>query len=110
MPLRAPARLQGGEHNEVVAICAVPLMLTNLTYSKAHVPACRVGSMKLAAAAAKRLGKPWVLDPVGCGATPYRSQVRLLTVRSLRAHRCAHRCVLPSVLTVHSLCSLCFGL
>jgi hydroxyethylthiazole kinase len=31
--------------------------------------------MKLAAAAATRLGKPWVLDPVGCGATPYRTQV-----------------------------------
>jgi hypothetical protein len=35
-----------------------------------------VESMKLAAKAARRLGKPWVLDPVGCGATPYRSQVR----------------------------------
>ncbi|GAB4815839.1 hypothetical protein N2152v2_002885 [Parachlorella kessleri] len=34
-----------------------------------------VESMKLAAKAACRLGKVWVLDPVGCGATPYRSQV-----------------------------------
>ncbi|EFN53626.1 hypothetical protein CHLNCDRAFT_53510 [Chlorella variabilis] len=34
-----------------------------------------VGGMKLAAARAGRLGKPWVLDPVGCGATPYRSKV-----------------------------------
>lgn len=34
-----------------------------------------VESMKLAAKAAVRLGKVWVLDPVGCGATPYRSKV-----------------------------------
>ena len=33
--------------------------------------------MKLAAKRAVELGKPWVLDPVGCGATPYRSQVQL---------------------------------
>ena len=25
--------------------------------------------------ARRALGKPWVLDPVGCGATPYRTQV-----------------------------------
>lgn len=35
-----------------------------------------VGGMKLAAKKAVELGKPWVLDPVGCGATPYRSQAR----------------------------------
>ncbi|KAL4420339.1 hypothetical protein ABPG77_006146 [Micractinium sp. CCAP 211/92] len=34
-----------------------------------------VGGMRLAAKAATIQGKPWVLDPVGCGATPYRSQV-----------------------------------
>jgi hydroxyethylthiazole kinase len=28
---------------------------------------------QLAAAKAVALGKPWVLDPVGCGATPYRT-------------------------------------
>lgn len=33
------------------------------------------GGMKLAALAANRLGKPWVLDPVGCGATPARTRV-----------------------------------
>ena len=33
-----------------------------------------VASMKLAAAKATGLGKPWVLDPVGCGATPYRTR------------------------------------
>ena len=33
-----------------------------------------VEAMKLAAAKAVELGKPWVLDPVGCGATPYRTK------------------------------------
>jgi hydroxyethylthiazole kinase len=32
-----------------------------------------VRSMKLAAGKAKMLSKPWVLDPVGAGATPYRN-------------------------------------
>ena len=34
-----------------------------------------VDAMKLAAARAVALRKPWVLDPVGCGATPYRTRV-----------------------------------
>jgi hydroxyethylthiazole kinase len=34
-----------------------------------------VEAMRLAAKKAVALGKPWVLDPVGCGATPYRTSV-----------------------------------
>jgi hydroxyethylthiazole kinase len=34
-----------------------------------------VDAMQRAAARALQLGKPWVLDPVGCGATPYRTRV-----------------------------------
>jgi hydroxyethylthiazole kinase len=34
-----------------------------------------VEGMGLAARKANALGKPWVLDPVGCGATPYRTNV-----------------------------------
>lgn len=34
-----------------------------------------VESMTLAASTARRLGKPWVLDPVGAGATKFRTQV-----------------------------------
>lgn len=34
--------------------------------------------MRLGAQAAVAGGKPWVLDPVGCGATLYRSEVRPL--------------------------------
>jgi len=34
-----------------------------------------VSAMEAAADKAAALGKPWVLDPVGCGATPYRTGV-----------------------------------
>ncbi len=34
-----------------------------------------VEAMGLSARKAVALGKPWVLDPVGCGATPYRTNV-----------------------------------
>jgi hydroxyethylthiazole kinase len=34
-----------------------------------------VDAMRAAADRAQALGKPWVLDPVGCGATPYRTGV-----------------------------------
>jgi len=34
-----------------------------------------VKAMHAAIARARALGKPWVLDPVGCGATAYRTQV-----------------------------------
>jgi hydroxyethylthiazole kinase len=34
-----------------------------------------VAAMRAAVARATALGKPWVLDPVGCGATPYRTGV-----------------------------------
>src|SRR5258708_2589901 len=33
-----------------------------------------VEAMRAAVAKANTLGKPWVLDPVGCGATPYRTK------------------------------------
>ncbi len=33
-----------------------------------------VKAMRAAVTRAGALGKPWVLDPVGCGATPYRTQ------------------------------------
>ncbi len=34
-----------------------------------------VAAMRATVARANTLGKPWVLDPVGCGATAYRTQV-----------------------------------
>ncbi len=42
-----------------------------------------VKSMELAAAKANELGKPWVLDPVGAGATSYRNEV-IKTLLALR--------------------------
>lgn len=42
--------------------------------------------MHLAAKAAKALGKPWVLDPVGAGATPFRTQARLGPVHNATHH------------------------
>ena len=35
-----------------------------------------VEGMRLSAGAAVAGGKPWVMDPVGCGATPFRTQAR----------------------------------
>ena len=35
-----------------------------------------VAGMKMAAGAANILQKPWVLDPVAAGATPFRTEVR----------------------------------
>lgn len=51
-----------------------------------------VGGMKLAAKKAVELGKPWVLDPVGCGATPYRTQVgrNCCGLDSTRCSCCKH--------------------
>lgn len=40
-------------------------------------------AMKLAAAAARQAGKPWVLDPVGAGALPWRTSI----VAELLQHR-----------------------
>ena len=37
-----------------------------------------VESMQLAAKTASKLDKPWVLDPVGAGATKFRTQVGLI--------------------------------
>lgn len=38
-----------------------------------------ISAMTLAIQAANDLNKPWVLDPVGAGATKFRTQVRLPT-------------------------------
>ena len=54
-----------------------------------------VESMHLAAAAANAAGHPWVLDPVGAGATKFRTQVGLQVYTV--------PCIHPSV---HFVCSL----
>lgn len=40
-----------------------------------------IDGMRIAAAAARRLGKPWVLDPVGAGASRIRTQTALSLIR-----------------------------
>jgi hydroxyethylthiazole kinase len=42
-----------------------------------------VAAMKRAAARASALGRPWVLDPVGAGATPYRTRTALELIELL---------------------------
>jgi hydroxyethylthiazole kinase len=46
-----------------------------LTINIGTLTAAWVEAMHVAAHAANELGKPWVFDPVGCGATPYRTRV-----------------------------------
>ena len=53
-----------------------------------------VESMQLAAKTAYKLGKPWVLDPVGAGATKFRTQVgeeRCLSPPLIRTAFCMER-------------------
>ena len=62
-----------------------------------------VESMQLAASAANELGKPWVLDPVGAGATPFRTQVchgnpaRPLSMPEISDLTCAPQTILALV-------------
>jgi hydroxyethylthiazole kinase len=65
------------EAEDMIAICE-SLVINIGTLSPAWIK-----SMYLAAARALALGKPWVLDPVGAGATPFRDTTlqHLLTQR-----------------------------
>ena len=55
-------------------------------------------SMLLAAETARLIGKPWVLDPVGAGATLFRDQ---LLQQLLQHHRLTHLLRLPLPLQRH---------
>lgn len=74
--------------NALLAVGASPIMAHAHAEMKSMVSICGslvinigtldeywVKSMQLAIEAANELGKPWVLDPVGAGATPYRNEV-----------------------------------
>lgn len=82
--------------NALLAIGASPIMAHAHSEIKDMINICQalvvnigtldeytVESMKLAAQQANHLNKPWVLDPVGAGATPYRDSVlaELLTLK-----------------------------
>ena len=74
--------------NALLAIGASPIMAHAHPEIKSMVSICQsivinigtleeywVSSMLMAAEEANKLKKPWVLDPVGAGATPYRNEV-----------------------------------
>ena len=64
----SPAMVHAVEEVEDFTAISSALVVNIGTLSPAWVEA-----MRLAARKAVGLGKPWVLDPVGCGATPYRT-------------------------------------
>jgi hydroxyethylthiazole kinase len=67
-------------HSEVEAMTAI---CSSLVVNIGTLDEYWVESMILAAREAGRLGHPWVFDPVGAGATPYRDEVsaRILALR-----------------------------
>ena len=66
----SPAMIHAVEEVEDFVAISSSLVINIGTLSPRWVEA-----MRLAAKKAVALGKPWVLDPVGCGATPYRTSV-----------------------------------
>lgn len=66
----SPAMVHAVEEAEDFAAISSSLVVNIGTLSPRWVEA-----MKLAAGKMVSMGKPWVLDPVGCGATPYRTGV-----------------------------------
>ncbi len=56
-----------------------------------------VAAMRKAVDRADALGKPWVLDPVGCGATPYRTDVAIEGGHALMPLSTALGCALSAV-------------
>lgn len=65
----SPAMVHAAEEVEEFVGFTGALVVNIGTLSPSFLP-----GMELAAAAAGRLGKPWVLDPVGVGATAYRNR------------------------------------
>lgn len=66
----SPAMVHAAEEVEDFLAISDALVINIGTLSPPWVEA-----MHAAATCAKESSKPWVLDPVGCGATPYRTQV-----------------------------------
>ena len=66
----SPAMVHAAEEVEDFVAISDALAVNIGTLSPPWVAAMRAAVMR-----ARALGKPWVLDPVGCGATAYRTQV-----------------------------------
>ena len=74
----SPAMVEGTDEVEEFARIASALVINTGTMSSG-----RAAAMRLAAAAAREAGTPWVLDPVAAGAISYRTAV----ARDLLRHR-----------------------
>ena len=74
----SPAMVHAPEEAEEFVALASALVVNIGTLSKSFVV-----SMEAAALAAHMIGRPWVLDPVGAGATRFRDE----TVKQLLRHR-----------------------
>jgi hydroxyethylthiazole kinase len=72
----SPAMIHSTDEVEDFVAVSKALVVNIGTLYSEQVAAC-----KLAAARAKALGVPWILDPVGVGATPYRRAVAASLVR-----------------------------
>ena len=66
----SPAMVEGGEEVEEFAAVAGALVINLGTMDEA-----RAQAMRLAAAAARTAGTPWILDPVAVGVLSYRSRI-----------------------------------
>ncbi len=66
----SPAMVHAAEEVEDFVAISDALAVNIGTLSPPWVAAMRAAVMR-----ARALGKPWVLDPVGCGATAYRTQI-----------------------------------
>jgi len=73
----SPAMIHATDEVEDFVTVSRALVINIGTLYSEQVAAC-----KLAAARAKAVGVPWVLDPVGAGATPYRRAVAASLLRS----------------------------
>lgn len=66
----SPAMIHSSDEVEDFVAISQALVVNIGTLYSEHIAAC-----KLAASKAKAVGVPWILDPVGAGATPYRRAV-----------------------------------
>lgn len=66
------------EMEEIVSICSA------LTVNIGCLDSNQIAGMRAAAATAHRLGKPWVLDPVGAGASTLRTQTCMELIREYK--------------------------
>lgn len=75
--------LQAHSYNEIEEFQQIA---TGLVVNVGTLTSDWVSSMELAATTANSLGKPWVLDPVGAGATAFRTKVLFCLCHMISEH------------------------